>query len=533
MLDGMIYRFDRFELDIDKAELRSDGQRRPVEPQVFALLALLVEHRDRLVSRDEILEKLWDRRVVTDSTLGSRIKSARKALGDDGRTQRFIRTIHGRGLRFVADVRIERRPPALSPGGNDDAGSAAPEAAEGAAPAARPSIAVLPFRVIGDAGTRATTAATIAEGLPHELIAELARLRWLFVIARGSSFRLGGGDMEPGEAGRVLGVRYCLTGAVEVTGRRLVVTTELIDTRDHDVVWAERYSGFVDDVHSVRADIRARILTSLEIQIPLHEAAAARLQATANLDSWSAYHLGLQHMYRFNRRDNASAAELFSHAIERDPDFARAHAGLSFVHFQSAFLRQTEDIHGEIAQARAYAQRAVDIDPLDPFANFTMGRSFWLEADLECATTWLERATSLSPNYAQGIYAHAWTETMCGESAIAREEVDLAMTLSPLDPLYYAMVATRGFIHMAREEYDEAARWADRAARSPGAHVLIAMIAAAAQEIAGEEARARKWAANVRARNPSLTRRDFFRSFPLQQEAMHARISAALEKLGF
>ena len=529
MLVGMIYRFDRFELDIDKAELRADGRPRPVEPQVFALLALLVEHRDRLVSRDEILEKLWDRRVVTDSTLGSRIKSARKALGDDGRTQQFIRTIHGRGLRFVAEVEIERRPPSPSPGANAGAEAATSESAEGAAPAPRPSIAVLPFRVIGEAGAYAT----IADGLPHELIAELARLRWLFVIARGSSFRLGGGGMEPGEAGRLLGVRYCLTGAVEVTGRRLVVTTELIDTRDDDVVWAERYSGYVDDVHAVRAEIRARILTSLEIQIPLHEAAAARLQATANLDSWSAYHLGLQHMYRFNRRDNASAAELFSHAIQRDPDFARAHAGLSFVHFQSAFLRQTDDIRGEIAQARACAQRAIDIDPLDPFANFTMGRSFWLEADLERAATWLERSTSLSPNFAQGIYAHAWTETMSGNSDSARESVDLAMTLSPLDPLYYAMVATRGFIHMARNEYDEAALWADRAAGSPGAHVLIAMVAAAAQELAGDQARARKWAANVRARNPSLTRRDFFSSFPLQQEAMHAKISAALEKLGF
>jgi len=529
MLVGMIYRFDRFELDIDKAELRADGRPRPVEPQVFALLALLVEHRDRLVSRDEILEKLWDRRVVTDSTLGSRIKSARKALGDDGRTQQFIRTIHGKGLRFVAEVEIKRRPPSPSPGANAGAEAATSGSAEGTAPAQRPSIAVLPFRVIGDAGAYAT----IADGLPHELIAELARLRWLFVIARGSSFRLGGGGMEPGEAGRLLGVRYCLTGAVEVTGRRLVVTTELIDTRDDDVVWAERYSGYVHDVHAVRAEIRARILTSLEIQIPLHEAAAARLQATANLDSWSAYHLGLQHMYRFNRRDNASAAELFSHAIQRDPDFARAHAGLSFVHFQSAFLRQTDDIRGEIAQARACAQRAIDIDPLDPFANFTMGRSFWLEADLERAATWLERSTSLSPNFAQGIYAHAWTEAMSGNSASARESVDLAMTLSPLDPLYYAMVATRGFIHMARNEYDEAALWADRAAGSPGAHVLIAMVAAAAQELAGDQARAKKWAANVRARNPSLTRRDFFSSFPLQQEAMHAKISAALEKLGF
>ncbi len=526
MLDPMIYRFDAFELDLGKAELRADGQPRRIEPQVFALLAFLVEHRERLVSRDEIFEKVWDRRVVSDSALSSRLKSARKALGDDGRTQRFIRTVHGRGLRFVADVRIERDDICLT--SCDDAQPPDLPAAEHPGDS-RPSIAVLPLRVIGDAGGYET----IAEGLPHELIAELARLRWLFVIARGSSFRLRDTALDPCEAGRLLGARYCLTGTVEVTGQRLAVTTELIDARAGDVVWAERFAGYVDDIHAVRAEIRSKILTSLEIQIPLHEAAGARLRDAADLDSWSAYHLGLQHLYRFNSRDNAIAAELFERAIAREPDFARAHAGLSFVHFQSAFMRQTDEISDEIALARDFAQRGLDIDPLDPFVNFTMGRSFWLEADLDRAAAWLERATSLSPNYAQGLYAHAWTDTMSGHSRSARRDVDLAMRLSPLDPLHYAMLATRGFIYMAEGDDSRAARWADRAARSPGAHVLIAMIAAVAQRLAGDERSAAKWAASVRSRNPRLTREDFFRSFPLQPEPMRSRVAAALEELGF
>ena len=414
----MIFRFAPFELDVARVELRQDGRPVALEPQVFALLAFLVEHRDRLVSRDEIFEKVWDGRIVSDSALTSRVKSARRTLGDDGKSQRFIKTVHGQGFRFVADVQVEREDgPIVGTDGQDD-----PMATSAAEPGGRPSIAVLPFRVIGDAGAYAS----IAEGLPHELITELARLRWLFVIARGSSFRLRDKELDMREVGRLLGVRYGLTGTVEVSGRQLVVTADLIDTRGGDVVWGERYTGYVDDVHAVRDEIRSKILASLEIQIPLHEASAARLTDSHDLDAWSAYHLGLQRVYHFNASDNAAAGELFEHAISLDPGFARAHAGLSFVHFQTAFMRRTDDIAAEILLARDCAQRGVDIDPLDPFVNFTMGRSYWLEGDLDRASSWLERSTSLSPNYAQGHYARAWTETMAGRGPDGRGFSDSA-----------------------------------------------------------------------------------------------------------
>jgi TolB-like protein len=518
MIRAMLYRFESFELDTARVELRENGEARPVERQVFALLALLVENRERLVSKDEILEKVWDGRIVSEAAVSSRVKSARQALGDDGKSQRFIRTVHRQGFRFVASVRAERDEPVVV------------ETTTGPTePAERPSIAVLPFRLVGDAGPWAA----IADALPHELIAELSRLRWLFVTARGSSFRLRAADIDANEVGRLLGVRYCLSGTVEVAGSRLAVTLELVDTRSGGVVWADRFAGAIDAVHSIRAEIRARILAALEVQIPLHEASLARLTVTANLDAWSAYHLGLQHIYRFNRKDNAAAAALFAHAVARDPGFARAHAGLSFVHFQTAFLRNTDDVPAEVALARRHAERGVDLDPLDPFVNFTMGRTFWLEGDLDGSLGWLERSTAISPNYAQGIYARAWTETLAGRGLEGRDHVDFAMQLSPLDPLYYAMLGTRAFTHIAQGEDVEAAAWAERAARSPGAHVLIAMIAAAAQALAGDEARAAAWAASVRERNAALARADFFRSFPMKSAAMRKRMSEALERLGF
>jgi TolB-like protein len=517
----MIYRFGPFELDTAKVELRSSGEVCCVEPQVFALLALLVDNRERLVSKEEIIEKVWDGRPVSDAAVASRIKSARKVLGDDGKTQQFIKTIHRQGFRFVADAKVARA-------GAADPGGATP-AVQSPDATSRPTIAVLPFRLIGAPGVYGA----IADALPHELITELSRLRWLFVTARGSSFRLRGSDADIGEIGRLLDVRYCLSGTVEIAGARLAVTVELIDTRDGGVVWAERFAGSIDDVHQIRGDIRSQILTALEIQIPLHEAALARLTVTEQLDAWSSYHLGLQHMYRFNRKDNAAATTLFQQATRLDPNFARAHAGLSFVHFQTAFMRYSDDLAGEIALARRFALRGLELDPIDPFVNFTMGRTFWLEGDLESSLAWLERATSISPNCAQGIYARAWTESLAGRGLDGRRHVDLAMRLSPLDPLYYAMLATRAFTHMVMGEDAEAARWAERAARSPGAHVLIALIAVAAHALGDDEMRAASWAANVRSRNPTLTRADFFRAFPMMSEATKARVTSALARFRF
>src|SRR5687768_4551851 len=314
MLPPVIYRFAEFELDLARVELRAQGAVRALEPQVFALLALLIENRDRLVLRDEILEKVWDGKVVSDSALASRIKSVRQALGDDGKSQRFIRTLHGQGFRFVADVRAAQGGTTIAAGAGTVVSEAtATRTAHVLSKLAKPSIAVLPFRLVGDAGPYSA----IAEALPDELIIDLARLRWLFVTARGSSFRLRASDTDMGEIGRLLGVRYCLAGTVEILGTTLAVSVELIDTRDTGIVWAERFHGSLDDIHRFRDDIRSSVLSALEIQIPQHEAALARLGVSEDLDAWSAYRLGLQHMYRFNRQDNAVATGLFQRAVKR------------------------------------------------------------------------------------------------------------------------------------------------------------------------------------------------------------------------
>ena len=522
-LSRMAYRLGEFELDPDRFELRRAGSAIAVEPQVLSILLLLVENRDRLVTRDEIIETVWKGRIVSDSAIASRIKSARHALLDDGQQQRTIRTVHGKGFRFIGPVETSTISARIKPTALD--GAAITDAPE---ERARPSIAVLPFRFVGDSGQHAL----IAEGLPHEVITELCRLRWLFVIARGSSFRFRADNPDIRRIGTTLGVRYCLSGSVEAIGNNITVAVELTDTRDSEMIWGDRYSSQAGGVHELRSQIVASIITALEIQIPLHEAQRARLRPPENLDAWSAYHLGLQHMFRFNHADNRAALALFERAVANEPDFARAHAGLSFVHFQNAFLHYTPDVSAEAAAALHSSEHALEIDALDPFANFTQGRSLWLTGQVEESLGWLDRAIALSPNYAQGIYARAWAETVLGMGEEAQRHADTAIALSPIDPMHYAMLATRALSHFVRGEDAPAARWSAEAARSPGAHVLVAAIAVACHALSGDLAGARFWADNVRRRQPNFTQADFFRSFPFEDALTRKRISEGLACVG-
>lgn len=519
----MIYRFGEHELDLEKVELRTGGASQPIEPQVFALLVFLVENRDRLVAKEEIVEKIWGGRIVSDSAIASRVKSARQALGDDGRAQRFIRTAHGLGFRFVAEVseaarvRIE---------------SAAAEA-QPIAPAAeldtRPALAVLPFRLVGAAGPYGA----IADALPQDLITALSRLRWLFVIARASSFQFHSSDADIGRVRSAFNVRYCLTGSVEVIGKSVIASVELSDAASRGVIWSERFRTEVDGVHETRDRIVRDVLAALELQIPLNEAKRARLKPPEHLDAWSAYHLGLQHMYRFTKDDNARAAHLFERAATLEPDFARAYAGLSFTAFQDAFLRYVGDVTAAADRARRFAELCLERDPVDPFGNFTMGRSFWLTGEAESALVWLDRANTLNPNYAQARYANAFTHSMLGAAHEAHENADMAIKLSPLDPLLYGMYGVHAFAEMVAGRYEQAAQWVEQSARSPGAHGLIQMIATVAQSLNGDDARARYWAEQARARSPQLRASDFVRAFPLRDPETLQLFVRTLERYGY
>ncbi len=527
----MIYGFGEFQIDVTRAELRKGADVRAVEPQVFELIVFLAANAGRLITKDEIVEAVWDGRIVSDSAVASRIKSARQALGDDGKTQKYIKTLHGRGFRFEAQVTVdEARPDVVQVVSQTPVQDAEADDQTGDMPASnRPSIAVLPFSLIGNGGDYAG----FSDALPHEIIAELSRLRWIRVIARGSTFQFRGTQIDADEIRRALGARYYVTGSIEFLGPRMTILIELTDTTDRSVVWADKFQAAIDEIHEVRGDILSNIISSLEVHISANETRRARLTAPSSLDAWSAYHLGLHHMFRFTEKDNAQAAALFQRSVDLDPTFARGFAGLSFTHFQNAFMRYSDERTQSADLAKKAAEKGMDLDDLDPFVNFTLGRACYLRGDFDQGLTWLDRSTKLSPNYAQAVYSKAWADAILGHWQMAHSLSDEAMKLSPLDPMRYAMLAARGLASIVEGDVGAAAQWSEQAARAPGAHTLIAMIAMVSHGLNQDEEKASYWAANVRQRYPQANAEHFFQSFPFADEGARERMAHILKKYGF
>lgn len=514
----MVWTFGEFRLDPVRFELASGGRPVALEPQVLSLLIHLARNSQRMVSKDEIVSAVWNGGIVSDASIASRIRSARQAVGDDGERQAVIRTVHGRGYRFVAELHETEA---------HAAAAASPGLPIFAQELTRPSIAVLPFRPL----SLPPDLAVLSDALPHEIIQALSRLRWLAVIARGSSFRFREADMDL--VGTALGARYVLSGLIEAHGGQLSVILELVDVGHSEVIWGDRLSAPLDGIEDLRQRIVSRLIAALDLHVPENEARSAALIGTDRLDAWANFHLGLHQLYRFTPVSILQARQFFDRAVTMDPALARAHAGLSFTSFLEAFLHFGPEATQAAQAARRHAERGLELDPYDAFTHFNMGRSFWLTAEPDVARGWLQRAVDLNPNYAQGFYASAFTAMLTGQAGSAHAGVDMAMRLSPLDPLLYGMHGVRALTHIQTGDMGEASRWADRAAATPGAHFLIAMIAAVANGLDGRAEQAARWSREARRRKSDATIAQFLAAFPLQDDAARSRIQAELLRLGF
>lgn len=516
----MVWTFGHFRLDPEQFQLTRNGAPVRLEPQVLSLIIHLVRNRHCMVPKDELAAAVWNGTAVSDASISSRIRSARQAVDDDGARQSVIQTVHGRGFRFVASV-ADLRPesPEVTP--TDDINQSADTS--------RPSIAVLPFRPLG----AMPDLTILAEAIPHEIIQALSRMRWLAVIARGSSFRFRGRETDLDLVGTALGAGYVLSGFIEIRAGNIVVVIELADATRGEVIWGDRLTAPLVGIEDLRQRIVARVVAALDVQVPFHEARIAALGNSEQLNAWASYHLGLSQLYRFTPDANRKAQHYFEQAVAMDSRFARAHAGLSFTSFLDAFLHLGPDDRAAVAAARRHAERGLELDPLDAFTHYTMGRSFWLTGDPDAAATWLNRAIELNPNYAQGFYASAFTAMLTGNASAVETRLETALNLSPLDPLLYGMHGVRALSLIQAGDTGAAARWADRAANTPGAHYLIAMIAVIANGLDGRYQQAARWRHDVRRRKPDASAAHFFAAFPLVDGDVRTRISDELCRQGF
>ncbi|WP_207481918.1 tetratricopeptide repeat protein [Arenibaculum pallidiluteum] len=394
---------------------------------------------------------------------------------------------------------------------------ASPQAEGAGAPTRRASVAVMPFLDRTAGGIRGG----LADGLVHDVITRLARLRSVCVIARGSVFALDERGVAPEEAGRLLKVDYVASGWLRCQGERASIGIELTETATSRIVWAEVFEGLTQDSLLILDDIGDRIVASVAGEIETAERNRAILKPPDSLDAWEAYHRGLWHAYRFNRLDNELAQHFFGLAVRLDRTFARAHAGLSFTHFQSAFLDWGERDR-EIDRAFAAAGQSMMADDRDPAAHWAMGRALWLRGRQDQSVAELETAVELSPNFALGHYTLAFVHSQSGDPRTAIQASDLSRRLSPFDPLLFGMFGSRAMAHVRLGQFDEAADWALKAAGRPNAHVHILAIAANCLALAGRIEEAQAFGRAIRRSVPAYRIDDFLAAFrfPPEVEAL-------------
>lgn len=373
----------------------------------------------------------------------------------------------------------------------------------------RASVAVMPFV---DRSATAGARGGPADALAHDVITRLAKLRILFVIAEGTVFALHERHVGPEEAGRMLNVDYVVSGTIRRDGKRLTVTVELTETRTARIIWAEVMKHKLDDAFLVIEEIGNRIVASVASEVETIERNRAILRPPSSLDAWEAHHRGLWHMYRFSKVDNGRARHFFETAVRLDPTFARAYAGLSFTHFQTAFQGWAKR-QPAVDRAFAAATQGLMADDRDPAAHWAMGRALWLRGQDDQSVVELERAIDLSPNFALGHYTLAFVNSQAGDPKAAISSSDYSRRLSPFDPLLFGMLGARAMALVRLGRFREAADWAVKAASRPNAHPHILAIAAYSLALAGSLDQARAWAATLRRMHPGYGIADFLAAF--------------------
>lgn len=451
----MIYDFESYALDVDRQELRRAGGLIPVEPQVLDLLQFLIRNRNRVVSKDDLLAEVWKGRIVSESTLSSRITAVRQAIGDSGDQQRLIRTIPRKGFRFVGDVREDLSAPAPSSMPTPASRPSAVVRALSSQPPDKPSIAVLPFTNMSCDPEQEY----FSDGITEDVITALSRLRWFFVIARNSTFAYKGQPTDVRQVGRDLGVRYVLEGSVRKSGKHVRITSQLLDAISGNHIWSEHYDRELTDIFALQDEITRSVTAVIEPKLLAAEGIRAETRSVEDLDAWDLVARALSHLWKLTTSESRIAIAILRDAAERYPNYAPAHSMQAFALLVSGHMGWIPTL-ADRASATPLAHRALELDDSDPWGHMALGYLAITDRQTDEAVRHFRTALDLNPNFAAAYGYVGLALALDARSDEAVHHFQLAIRMSPRDPLNGAFFTGLSVAHYLAGRYDEAIKWA-------------------------------------------------------------------------
>jgi adenylate cyclase len=484
------YLFEDYAFDPDRRELYRGAEVVPIAPQVFDLLDYLIRNRERVVSKDDLINAVWNGRSVSDAALTTRLNVARTTIGDSGEEQRLIKTLPRKGFRFVGQVREAREAAGPNPG---DAPESAPSVPD------RPSIAVLPFEnMSGDPEQE-----YFADGMVEEITTALSRFKGAFVIARNSSFTYKGKAVNVKQVGRELGVRYVLEGSVRKAAGKVRIAGQLIDAVTGAHIWADRFECDLTDVFALQDEVTVAVVSAIHPKIIQTEIAMAARRRPENLTAYDFWLRAIQQSSLATREGLAEAIRLAHRALELDPGFGRAASLASVFHLNNFVLGYSTDPQFELEEAVRLSRLALRIDDGD---SNTLARASLISAyvvrDSESALEMADRAVALNPNSFEAWGCRGWVYGAAGLPQEAVRSFERGIRMSPIDP---AMFAGMGMALVELRRFDEAIVAGGKAQRHNPSHPLAYLCLASAFVHLGRDAEAREAAARLLEVNPAFT----------------------------